>query len=66
MSHFFKPFFRLNGWVQACSNGRVGGMGGFMEWVDGWVYGRGTEIESSTVMYNLGVGPRGDPLFQAF
>jgi hypothetical protein len=26
----------------------------------------GAEIESSTVMYNFGGGPRGDPLFQAF
>jgi hypothetical protein len=26
----------------------------------------GAEIVSSTVMYNLGGGPRGDPLFLAF
>ena len=32
------------------------GMGGLL----------GAEMESSTVMYNFGVGPRGDPLFTAF
>ncbi len=26
----------------------------------------GAEMESSTVMYNFGGGPRGDPLFTAF
>jgi hypothetical protein len=26
----------------------------------------GAEMVSSTVMYNFGVGPRGDPLFTAF
>ena len=26
----------------------------------------GTVMVSSTVMYNFGVGPRGDPLFTAF
>ncbi len=36
----FMDFFRCSsyGWVQACSNGRVVGMGGF---IDGWVYGMG-------------------------
>ncbi len=27
--------------------------------MDGWFYGMGTEIVSSIVMYNFGVGPRG-------
>ena len=40
-------------------------MGGFIDGY-GWFYGMGAEIESSTVMYNFGVGPRGDPLFTAF
>ena len=37
-----------------------------MEWVDGWVYGMGTEIVSSIVMYNFGGGPRGDPMITSF
>ena len=27
----------VNGWVEACANGRVGGRYGVQEWVDGWV-----------------------------
>ena len=63
----FMDFFRCSshGWVQACANGRVGGMGGFIHGY-GWFYGMGAEIVSSIVMYNFGVGPRGDPLFTAF
>jgi hypothetical protein len=26
----------FNGWVQACANGRVGGMGGLHGWVERW------------------------------
>jgi hypothetical protein len=52
----------LGGWVGLWN----GWVGGFLEWVDGWVYGMGTEIETSSLMYNFGGGPRGDPLFLAF
>ena len=67
-----------HGWVEACANGQVGCMGGFIDvvgmggWVGlqklitflgGWV---GAEMVSSIVMYNFGGGPRGDPLFTAF
>ncbi len=38
-------------------------MGGLGVWVGLFM---GAEIESSTVMYNFGGGPRGDPLFTAF
>ena len=38
-------------------------MGGLGVWVGLFM---GVEIVSSTVMYNFGVGPRGDPLFTAF
>ena len=40
--------------------GWYGWMGGLEEWVDGWTRGMGgmcTEMGSSIVMYNLGVGP---------
>ncbi len=39
-------------------------------WVSLWCVGMGgllgAEMVSSTVMYNFGVGPGGDPLFQEF
>ena len=38
-------------------------MGGLFVGMGGLV---GAEMESSIVMYNFGVGPRGDPLFTAF
>ena len=38
-------------------------MGGLGAWVGLFM---GAEMESSRVMYNLGGGPRGDPLFTVF
>ncbi len=45
----------MDGWVQACANGRVGCMGGFIDgygwfygmggFIDGWVYGMGGFME---------------------
>jgi hypothetical protein len=34
----------FHGWVQACANGRVGGMGGFIDGY-GWFYGMGGFID---------------------
>jgi hypothetical protein len=48
------------GGLRGCRYGWVYGMGG---WVGLFM---GAEIVSSIVMYNLGTGPRGDPLFTAF
>jgi hypothetical protein len=63
----------LHGWVQICANGRVGWMGGFakVDNVFGWMYCLqggciGFVTEKVTVMYNLGDGPRGDPMNLAF
>ncbi len=46
----------MGGFRRVQMGGLGGGVGLFM----------GVEIVSSRVMYNLGGGPRGDPLFTAF
>ena len=48
----------VDGWTR--------GMGGWVVWVDGWMGGLGmcTEMGSSIVMYNLGVG-HGGPYISA-
>ena len=52
----------MNGWVQACANGRVGSR----YCLQGGCIGFVTEMVSSRVMYNFGGGPRGDPMNLAF
>jgi hypothetical protein len=63
------------GWMGGWVDGWTRDMGGFanVDNVFGSIYclqggciGLVTEMVSSIVMYNFGVGPRGDPLFTAF
>ncbi len=51
-----KQLLLMGGFRRVQMGGLGVGMGGLV----------GAEMGSSTVMYNFGVGPRGDPLFTAF
>ena len=54
----------MNGWVEACANGRLGGRGGLQKLITFLGGCIGAEMVSSIVMSNFGVGPWGDPIYQ--